>query len=144
MLITPLFIWLAGYTLLSAVQQGIIVWLFREYVPPGRLDWINAALHAGGLLLYGLVAAALGGWQWPALVAAALVRLIVFDPALNLTRSYFNYREGRPMEPVFSVGFSASTDKALRWLAPANPNRLRFLLWLTAILAAAGFYFTRL
>jgi hypothetical protein len=48
----------ALYTILSAAQQGIITWLFREYVPTKRTDWIHAALHYGGVLIYLLVV----GW----------------------------------------------------------------------------------
>lgn len=140
-LIFPL-VFFAAYTLLSGLQQGIIVWLLREYVPPTRKDWIDAAYHTGGLLLYGLL---LGyavhehpaHWPWLA-GGAVLTRALVFDPALNTARSWFNHREGRPWGNLFEVGTTAFTDKALRKLAPANPDRLRFCLWLAALVAYAA------
>jgi hypothetical protein len=35
----------ALYSILSGSQQDIITWLFREYVPENRKDWVHAELH---------------------------------------------------------------------------------------------------
>jgi hypothetical protein len=63
---------------------------------------------------------------------AGLVRACLFDPVLLATRNYYNHREGRPSEPVFSVGTTAASDRALRWLAPRlglEPEQLRGTVW---------------
>ena len=146
------------YTLASAAQQGIIAWLFREYVPTKRLDWINAALHTGGGLLYALfVAVVLHGWggltwaAWPLLVDALLVRWLLFDVVLNLTRAYFDYREGRgsffgiSFRP-FEVGTAAVSDRLMRWVAGwlgIYPPMLRAGAWVVALGLAIGFHFLR-
>jgi hypothetical protein len=134
----------ALYTILSAAQQGIITWLFREYVPLARKDWIHAALHYGGVLIYLLVV----GWAiyltpHPSLlgvgvllVEASLSRALLFDPCLNLAQSWFNYREGRPAEPLFKVGTVAVLDRALRWLANhlgMEPAHLRLAVWVVSL-----------
>jgi hypothetical protein len=138
---------LALYTLLSAAQQGVLTWLLRAYVPPSRQGLVNLALHVGGGLLYGLLLAgvlALGPAPTPAGAArllgqAALVRLLLFDPVLNLGRALLDRRAGQPATALFTVGTSAATDRALRWLAPRlalTPSRLRLLLWLAGALGA--------
>ena len=128
----------ALYTVLSGFQQGIIVWLLREYCPPGRKDWIDAAYHYGGVLIYALLAGWViyeaGGRGWlPVLLTAALARALLFDLSLNTARSYFNHREGRPWGNAFEVGTMAATDQLLRKLAPNRPALLRFWLWLAAL-----------
>lgn len=137
----------ALYTILSAAQQGIITWLFREYVPLARKDWIHAALHYGGVLIYLLIV----GWAiyltpYPSLLGvgvllmeAALARALLFDPCLNLAQSWFNYREGRPAEPLFKVGTVAALDRALRWLSGQlgmEPAHLRLAVWLVSMAGA--------
>jgi hypothetical protein len=130
----------ALYTILSGGQQGIITWLFREYVPESRKDWVHAALHYGGVIIY-LVLVAYVVYQlqqpwWALLVEAALIRALLFDPSLNLSQSWFNYREGRPAEPLFKVGTIAAGDRAIRWAADKlgmKPELLRFILWLLSI-----------
>jgi GNAT superfamily N-acetyltransferase len=139
----------ALYTLLSGAQQGIITWLFREYVPPFRADWVHAALHYGGVIIYLLLV----GWAiyltpHPSLlgvgvllIEATLARALLFDPALNTLRSWFNYREGRAWGNVFEVGTIAAGDKAVRWLADKlgmEPEHLRFLLWLVCVAAVVA------
>ena len=134
----------ALYTVLSGAQQGIITWLFREYVPEQRKDWVHAALHYGGVLIYLLLV----GWAiyptpHPSLLGvgwlfaeAALARLLLFDPCLNLSQSWFNYREGRPAEPVFKVGTVALGDRALRCLAArlsCPPERVRLVVWVLSV-----------
>ena len=137
---------LVGYTLLSAGQQGILTWLLRAYVPPGRQGLVNLALHVGGGLLYGLLLAGVGGLGPPLtpggwlhlLGLGVLVRLLLFDPVLNLTRAALDRRAGQPATAVFTVGTSAATDRALRALAARlrlSASRLRLLLWLAS---AAG------
>lgn len=136
----------ALYTILSAAQQGIITWLFREYVPEKRTDWIHAALHYGGVLIYLLVV----GWAiyltpHPSLlgvgvllVEALLSRALLFDLCLNLSQSWFNYREGRPAEPLFKVGTVAVLDRGLRWLASQlgmEPAHLRLTVWVVSLVA---------
>jgi len=132
------------YTILSGAQQGIIAWLFREYVPEARKDWVHAALHYGGVLIYLLLvgwACYVGSWHQLGylLIEAALARALLFDPSLNLSQSWFNHREGRPAEPLFKVGTIAATDRALQWLArrlswPAP--RVRLVLWVVSVGAA--------
>ena len=67
---------LVGYTLLSAGQQGILTWLLRAYVPPGRQGLVNLALHLGGGLLYGLLLAGVGGLG-PPLTPGGWLHLLV-------------------------------------------------------------------
>jgi hypothetical protein len=139
----------ALYTILSGAQQGIITWLFREYVPEKRKDWVHAALHYGGVLIYLLLVAYVvyqlqHSW-WVLLVEAILLRALLFDPALNTSRSWFNYREGRPWGSAFEVGTTAIGDKVIHRVAHAlgiEPEHLRFLLWLVCgTLAITGYYF---
>ena len=129
----------ALYTILSSAQQGIITWLFREYVPESRKDWVHAALHYGGVLIY-LVLVAYVVYQlqqpWLVLLIEAALALL-FDPSLNLSQSWFNYREGRPAELVFKVGTIAFTDKMIRKLCPGHPERVRLVLWVVSLLLAA-------
>ena len=139
-------IFFAAYTALSGLQQGIIVWLLTEYVPPSRKDWIDAAFHTGGLLIYALLItwAVLTDWNNIAqlLLAAVLCRALLFDLSLNAARAYFNRREGRPSSPLFQVGYTSLSDRTLRRLAPENPERLRLILWLLTLAGsiALGLY----
>ena len=134
------------YPLLSGAQQGIITWLFREHVPAARRNWVHAALHYGGVLIYLLLVAYCGyvaNWHGllGLLVEASLARALLFDPALNTARSWFNHREGRAWGNLFEVGTTAASDKALRWLAAKlrwPPERLRGLLWVVTGLVAIG------
>lgn len=139
------------YTLLSGAQQGIIAWLFRENVPEKRLDWINAALHFGGGLLYALfVLVVIHGWgglswsAWPLAGWALLTRWLLFDVVLNLTRQYFDYREGRgsffgiSFAP-WAVGTAALSDRLTNWVAARAglfPPVLRFGSWAVAVVGA--------
>lgn len=135
------------YTLLSGAQQGIITWLFREYVPEARKDWVHAALHYGGVLIYLLIVGyIISRTPHPSLLGvgvllleAGLARALLFDPSLNLSQSWVNHREGRPAEPLFKVGTIAVLDRAVRWLAQKlsmQAEPLRALLWgLSVVLA---------
>jgi hypothetical protein len=74
----------ALYSILSGGQQGIITWLFREYVPESRKDWVHAALHYGGVIIY-LVLVAYVVYQlqqpwWVLLIDAALARALRPEP----------------------------------------------------------------
>ena len=63
------------YTVLSGAQHGLIVWLLTEYVPPRFKEWIDAAYHYGGLLLYALLVAYASyttTTSWQLVVAAGL------------------------------------------------------------------------
>ena len=136
----------ALYTILSGAQQGIITWLFREYVPPARTDWIHAALHYGGVLIYLLLV----GWAIyltpnpslsgvGVLIEATAARALLFDPSLSLSQSWFNHREGRAAEPLFKVGTVALLDRALRWLAARlswPPERVRLVVWVASLALA--------
>jgi hypothetical protein len=134
----------ALYTILSGAQQGIITWLFREYVPATRKDWVHAALHYGGVLIYlvlvGWAVHVLGWHSWPLLLLeATAARALLFDPCLSLSQSWFNYREGRAAEPLFKVGTIALLDRALRWLAGElgmKPEHLRLVVWVVSLVAA--------
>jgi hypothetical protein len=137
------------YTIPSGAQQGIITWLFREYVPLARKDWVHAALQYGGVLIYLLLVV----WTvyltpYPSLlgvgallIEAALARTLLFDPCLNLAQSWFNYREGRPAEPLFKVGTVAVLDRCLRWLAGKlgmEPAHLRLTVWAATFITACS------
>jgi hypothetical protein len=138
----------ALYTILSGAQQGIITWLFREYVPPVRKDWVHAALHYGGVLIYLLIVGYLV-YLTPnpshlgvgvLLLEAAVARALLFDPCLSLSQSWFNYREGRKAEPLFKVGTIALLDRALRWLAGElgmKPEHLRLVVWVVSLVGAS-------
>ncbi|MGI4864196.1 MAG: hypothetical protein ACRYFZ_09765 [Janthinobacterium lividum] len=142
----------ALYTILSGAQQGIITWLFREYVPSTRTDWVHAALHYGGVIIYLLIVGYVAYLLAPLslkegmllLVTAVLARALLFDPALNTSRSWFNYREGRPWGNVFEVGTIAAGDKAVRWVANQlgmEPEHLRLLLWLVCLAGAVLWWY---
>ena len=132
----------AVYSLLSGVQQGIIAWLLREYSPPAKQEWVNAALHTIGGLIYAAVAAYaiyVGGDALRLAGLAVLLRIALFDVALNAGRSWFSHREGRNWEPVFSVGKSALADRALNAVAKLlrlNPSVLSAILRAAALAAA--------
>jgi len=134
----------ALYTILSGAQQGVITWLFREYCPPSRTDWIHAALHYGGVLIYLLIVGYVAYLLAPLsikdgvllLATATAARALLFDPCLNLAQSWFNYREGRPVEPIFKVGTVALLDRALRWVADQlgmEPAHLRLAVWVGSL-----------
>jgi hypothetical protein len=154
-------------TLISGAKDGIVAWLFREYVPTKRLDWINAALHGGGGLVYAVVVALVWAlaWAWAIIfdaapigwplawtvgknvvVQALLTRWLLFDVVLNLTRSYFDWREGQPFAlNVFAVGEAAISDRLTRWAAARlhlAPSVLRFICWLLALGLLLFFVFT--
>ena len=132
----------AVYSLLSGVQQGIIVWLFREYVPPTKGEWINAALHTIGALIYAAVVGYtiyVGGDALRLAGIAVLLRIALFDVFLNLGRSWFSHREGRAWEPLFAVGSSALADRAINAVAKLlrlNPSVLSAILRVAALAAA--------
>jgi hypothetical protein len=76
---------------------------------------------------------------WVLLVEASLARALLFDPSLNLSQSWFNYREGRAAEPLFKVGTIAAGDRAIRWAADKlsmKPEHLRLILWLVCLVLA--------
>ena len=132
----------ALYSVFSGLQQGIIVWNLTEYVPPSRKEWIDAAYHSGGLLIYLLL---LGYVLYASpepisflLAGAVFSRALFFDLSLNLARGYVNRREGRPASPLLQVGNTAFTDRLLRRLAPQRPERLRLVLWLLTLGASAA------
>jgi uncharacterized protein (DUF2236 family) len=142
----------ALYTILSGAQQGIITWLFREYVPPMRKDWVHAALHYGGVLIYLLlVGYVIYLTPYPSLLGvgvllaeATAARLLLFDPTLSLSQSWFNHREGRPAEPLFKVGTVALLDKMLRNAAARlswPPERLRLVVWVMSLVASCWLLF---
>jgi hypothetical protein len=133
----------ALYSILSGGQQGIITWLFREYVPESRKDWVHAALHYGGVIIY-LVLVAYVVYQlqqpwWVLLLEAGLTRALLFDPSLSLSQSWFNYREGRAAESLFKVGNIAIGDRAIRWGADKlgmEPEHLRCIIWIACLALA--------
>jgi len=134
--VVPAWAYFVAVVVLDAVRQGVVAWLLREYVPSTRLDWINASLHAGGVLAYALIvygrvpaAGLLWAWAW-------LARWLLFDLVLMLTWNYINRREHRPFEPLFKVGTAAFTDRATRrvaaWLK-LRPELVRLCSWLLAV-----------
>jgi hypothetical protein len=70
------------------------------------------------------------------LLEAGLTQALLFDPALNTSRSWFNYREGRAWGNLFEVGTIAAGDRAVRWAADKlsiEPVHLRLLLWVVSL-----------
>ena len=133
----------ALYTLLSGAQQGIIIFLLREFVQPRYGAYINAAFHyVGGLiyaLLVGYVVHANPAHSGLTVAIAVLLRIALFGPAVNLARSWVAHREGRAWEPVFAVGFSALSDRVLRRVANVlalNPSALSAGVRAAAFMAA--------
>lgn len=145
---------LSSFLLAEGGMQGIITWLFREYVPPTRQDWIDAALHWGGVIIYGVLTLAIayyrptaGAWYWvlaDTVVLAVLARGLLFDVALNLGRIWFDHREHRPKSSLWAVGTSARSDKSVQALAAwlktrwpgervPSPEGVRFACWLLAL-----------
>ena len=131
------------YTVLSGFQQGIITFLFREFVAPKWGEWIDAALHHGGILIYALLVgyvlrvdphAAL----WPTVAGAVLLRIALFDPAHNAARAWFSHREGRRPDPLLAVGTSALSDKVLQWVASLVKCNVSVLSAGLRLLALAG------
>ncbi len=101
-----------------AYPQGVLMPAVRR-TPPGPEAIRQArALHLGLVLAYFLPLALVAVFARPHLplhaVVAVLVRLAGFDPILN------HYAGS----PAFHVGETAATDKLLRKLAPAHPERL--------------------
>lgn len=129
----PLLFW----PLLAAAQalsQGALLPAIRRTPPGPEADAQASALHGWGTVAYGLPMVLIP-WlplPWVAWVGAAfLSRALVFDPVLNKAA-------GRP---VFEVGQTAWSDKLLRRIAPARPERLRAALWLLCVAAAVTLFF---
>jgi hypothetical protein len=108
--------------LLLAWAQGKLLPAIRR-TPPGREAQLQAlALHYV-LGAYYLLALVFVPTAW---LVALLSRLLLFDPVLNASAG----------EPVFAVGVTALTDRALRWLAarvgwPAE--RVRLWVWVGSV-----------
>ena len=120
-------------TSLSGIAQGWLLPAIRRTPPDGpearRQGW---ALH-GLLLASWACPLALAPGSWPAALAA---RAVLFDPLLSLAAG----------DPLFGVGQTALSDRALRWAAArlnVRPERLRGGLSALAA-AAAGWYFLRI
>ncbi|WP_188559724.1 hypothetical protein [Hymenobacter glacieicola] len=105
------------YVYIDARAQGALTLLSREFIPPTAQQRLNQPLHRAYPACYALLVftvAFLMRNPW-LLLAGVLVRVAVFDPILN-------WRKG---DPAFAVGSSASTDKAIRFIAKllhANPS----------------------
>lgn len=155
----------AFFNVVFGAMQGIIVWLFAEYVPPKHQEWIDAALHKGGVLLYSILVGAvtiyqilllhLLPWEWErwALVLgltatkAFLTRALLFDPSLNLARNWYTHREKKsPMIwTPWAVGGSAKSDRLvvhLAFLLNKSPESTRFWCWLLTWGVAIFFFFS--
>lgn len=116
------------------LAHGLLIPSLREYVPPTgwRARQVDYGLHYAGLVGY-LLPLLLVPTSWP---AAVFARALVFDLVLNRAA-------GRAW---LEVGQTAITDRVLQavagrlgWAAP----RLRLVLWLATLAAAAGFYYAR-
>jgi hypothetical protein len=138
-----------GFTLFSAISQGIITWLFREFVPPKYNEWVDAALHKGGVLLYGFILSYVlyrneyVGWL-ATVILAVMIRLALFDLVLNLTKLWFNHREGRSEKAVlFEVGTTALTDRIINKISDElniTPSHLRVIIWIVTSVAIIILY----
>jgi hypothetical protein len=135
-----LYAFLVLCVVLEAVQQGVIVWVLREFVPVtyngvnlGR--YTGFALHFLGVASYLVVAAfvahplglllSVNFW-----LAVAVLRVLCFDVSLNITKNFMNHLFGRDNEPLFSTGTSSLTDKIIQAVAK--------LLHLNATVLSAG------
>ena len=117
-----LFAVLMAYVLIDGTAQGGITARNRQYVPPVEQPAINTDLHRLLPLLFCLLLATMAagwGWKWP--LIGGLLRLALFDAALNR-------RKG---DPLFATGRSAALDKLLARAPALNP------LLRTGALAAA-------
>lgn len=112
-----------------AYVQGCVLPAVRRTPPGAEASKQATGLHLVGSLVYFLPWLLVPTAQL--LADAALSRLLLFDPVLNATA-------GRPL---FEVGQTAAFDKLLRKLAPGRPDRLRFGLWLLALVGAAFLVF---
>ena len=122
----PYAYWLLA-VLLMAAGQGLLLPAIRRTAPGPEARRQAFALHYVLLASYFLpVLLATSTWA-----VAVLARLLLFDPVLNLAAG----------TSVFSVGQTAASDRALRWLATKLgmvAEHLRFLLWLVSIVAAVA------
>lgn len=133
----PAWLFFALVVVLDGMRQGVITWLFREYVPGTRLDWINASLHAGGVLAYALMVYGRVPHLGPLWVWAWLARWLLFDLVLMLTWNYIDRREHRAPEPLIKVGTAAMTDRLTRWVAARLSTRPE-LIRLASLTLALG------
>jgi uncharacterized protein (DUF2236 family) len=112
---------------------------------------VHAALHYSGVLIYLLlVGYVIYLTPYPSLLGVGVLlaeamaaRALFFDPCLSLSQSWFNYREGRPAEPLFKVGTVALLDKMFRSVAARlswPPERLRLVVWVASLLLAVTYW----
>jgi len=123
------FVALLLYVVLDATAQGKLGLLNRQFVPPAAAPQVDLPLHKLYPACYAVLALPLAyfaGWHW--LVVAGLLRLALFDVVLNAAKS----------DPLFAVGSSAWTDKAIRKLAPNKPEALSATLRILAALLSLG------
>lgn len=120
--------WLAAVVLMAA-GQGLLIPAIRRTPPGAEAKRQAIALHYVLFASY-LLPIALAPHTW---LAAALARLLLFDPVLNLAAG----------DKAFAVGQTALSDRALQGLAQKlgmKPEHLRLLLWgLCVVLAVAAF-----
>lgn len=113
--------------LLEGVQQGPLVWVLTEFVPDAYHGvplgkYTGIALHFVAVVAY-LVVVAWVGFDHGLLLhvnfwlTAVVLRVVLFDVALNLTRNLMQRRFGRTLLPLFAVGTSSFTDKLIQALA---------------------------
>ena len=109
---------------LTAFVQAVLMPAIKRTMPGSEAKRQAFALHIVGTAVY-LVPLLLAPAGW---VVALLARALFFDPVLQLTQGL----------PVFGVGYTAASDRLLRWAAPAHPERARAGIWAATVLAAAA------
>lgn len=119
----------------QALSQGPTLPAIRRTPAGPEADRQANALHGWGTVMY-LLPLPLGHWLPVPVLAWALACFtsrFLFDPVLNVS-------SGRP---AGYVGETAWSDRALRRLAPGNPERLSLVLRLGVALGLGFWYFMR-
>ncbi|MBX0290098.1 hypothetical protein K3G63_06590 [Hymenobacter sp. HSC-4F20] len=109
--------------IIDAVAQGKLNLVTRQWVPPTAQKQVNLPLHYMYPWLYVLLVGAVyvATWNIAVLPVGLLLRLVLFDPALN-------YAKG---DEMFAVGSSAATDNLLKLVAAklgVKPETISMLL----------------
>lgn len=147
---------LTALLIVEAVQQGILVWVLREFVPEQyqgkRLaTYTSFALHTLGVIAHLLTAVYVAGvcgivFSISFWVFVILLRVVIFDVVINATRNYMNKLYGRGREETFYVGTQSFTDKIIRWIGgklKVKPSIVSVSLRLVSVLWIFYYLFTQ-